>query len=92
VEPNPCRANGRVDRDHRAAVLAVPVPESWLSGEEIDWALGVMERFMRRFMGILREERPDRTWIRSWRAWPVARQYLKGVVWPNAPIAPLDPP
>jgi hypothetical protein len=29
--------------------------------EEIDRALSVMERFLRRFMNILREERPDRT-------------------------------
>jgi hypothetical protein len=29
--------------------------------EELDRALDVMERFLRRFMGILRESRPDRT-------------------------------
>ena len=31
------------------------------SEEDVDRALGVMERFLRRFMNILREERPDRT-------------------------------
>ena len=29
--------------------------------QEIDRALDVMERFLRRFMGILRDEKPDRT-------------------------------
>jgi hypothetical protein len=29
--------------------------------EDVDRALGVMERFLRRFMNILREEKPDRT-------------------------------
>jgi hypothetical protein len=31
------------------------------SDEDVDRALGVMERFLRRFMNMLREERPDRT-------------------------------
>jgi hypothetical protein len=43
---------------------AAPKPERRLIGpsdEEIDRALDVMERFLRRFMGILREERGERT-------------------------------
>jgi hypothetical protein len=31
------------------------------SDEDVDRVLGVIERFLRRFMNILREERPDRT-------------------------------
>jgi hypothetical protein len=31
------------------------------SDQEIDRALGVMERFLRRFMDIVREQRPERT-------------------------------
>jgi hypothetical protein len=36
-------------------------PSSVPSDEDVDRALGVMERFIRRFMNILREEKPDRT-------------------------------
>jgi hypothetical protein len=31
------------------------------SEEEVDRALGIMERFLRRFLGILRDEKPERT-------------------------------
>ena len=37
------------------------IPGTVPSEEDVDRALGVMERFLRRFMNILREERPDRT-------------------------------
>jgi hypothetical protein len=36
-------------------------PGSVRSDEDVERALGVMERFIRRFMNILREEKPDRT-------------------------------
>jgi hypothetical protein len=37
------------------------IPGTVPSEEDVDRALGVMERFLRRFMNILREEMPDRT-------------------------------
>jgi hypothetical protein len=36
-------------------------PRTMPSDEDIDRALGLMERFLRRFMNILREEKADRT-------------------------------
>jgi hypothetical protein len=36
-------------------------PPTVPSDEEVDRALGVMEKFLRRFMGIIREQSPDRT-------------------------------
>jgi hypothetical protein len=50
-----------------AQAPAVPTPprterrSSGPTDEEIDQALDVMERFLRRFMGIMREERGERT-------------------------------
>jgi hypothetical protein len=45
----------------QAGVGAKPQPRAPApSDEEVDRALGVMEKFLRRFMTILREEKPDR--------------------------------
>ena len=46
-----CLGDGSRSQTHRGLPL----------DEDVDRALGVMERFLRRFMNILREEKPDRT-------------------------------
>jgi hypothetical protein len=51
----------------QAQAPATPQPPNRRQGllgpseEELERALDVMERFLRRFMGIMREQRPDRT-------------------------------